>query len=120
MGQEANDVSTIVLFIFAGIAEIGGGYFIWLWLREGKPYWYGIVGGLILVLYGAIPTLQKFLSFGRGVCGLWRCIYHTVAFVGLGRWPKNAGSVRLDWCCHLSNRGFYHPLGAEAVALGRG
>ncbi len=28
---------TILLFLLAGLAEIGGGYLIWLWLREGKP-----------------------------------------------------------------------------------
>ena len=56
---------TIILFILAGVAEIGGGYLVWLWLREGKPYWYGIFGGLILALYGIIPTLQKFPAFGR-------------------------------------------------------
>ncbi|MGV3466911.1 MAG: YnfA family protein [Heyndrickxia sp.] len=58
-------IYTISLFILAGIAEIGGGYLIWQWLREEKPYWYGIIGGIILVLYGIIPTLQKFPSFGR-------------------------------------------------------
>ncbi|MFP3490047.1 hypothetical protein R0K20_20850, partial [Staphylococcus sp. SIMBA_130] len=26
---------TILLFTLAGLAEIGGGYLIWLWLREG-------------------------------------------------------------------------------------
>lgn len=57
--------STISLFILAGLAEIGGGYLVWLWLREGKPVGYGIMGGLILVLYGIIPTFQKFPSFGR-------------------------------------------------------
>ncbi len=57
--------STISLFILAGLAEIGGGYLVWLWLREAKPVWYGIMGGLILVLYGIIPTFQKFPSFGR-------------------------------------------------------
>jgi small multidrug resistance family-3 protein len=55
----------IILFILAGLAEIGGGYLIWLWLRESKPMWYGVVGGGILVLYGIIPTLQTFPSFGR-------------------------------------------------------
>ncbi|OMP68143.1 YnfA family protein [Domibacillus epiphyticus] len=55
----------IILFILAGLAEIGGGYLIWLWLREGKPMWYGALGGVILVLYGILPTLQHFLSFGR-------------------------------------------------------
>lgn len=57
--------STIFQFLLAGLAEIGGGYLVWLWLREAKPVWYGLVGGLILVLYGIIPTLQKFPSFGR-------------------------------------------------------
>lgn len=57
--------STISLFILAGLAEIGGGYLVWLWLREAKPVGYGIIGGLILVLYGIIPTFQKFPSFGR-------------------------------------------------------
>jgi len=55
----------IILFILAGLAEIGGGYLVWLWLREAKPAGYGLTGGLILVLYGIIPTLQKFPSFGR-------------------------------------------------------
>lgn len=55
----------MILFILAGIAEIGGGYLVWLSLRDGKPFWYGIIGGVVLILYGVIPTLQKFPSFGR-------------------------------------------------------
>lgn len=55
----------IFIFVLAGLAEIGGGYMVWLWLRESRPLWYGIVGGIILILYGVIPTLQSFPSFGR-------------------------------------------------------
>ena len=55
----------IVLFILAGLAEIGGGYLIWQWLREGKPVLWGISGALILALYGIIATFQTFPSFGR-------------------------------------------------------
>jgi len=55
----------IILFVLAGLAEIGGGYLIWLWLREGMPFWYGIMGSIILVAYGVIPTLQTFPTFGR-------------------------------------------------------
>lgn len=57
--------NTILLFVLAGLAEIGGGYLIWLWLREARPLWYGLIGGVILIFYGIIPTLQKFPSFGR-------------------------------------------------------
>jgi small multidrug resistance family-3 protein len=45
-------------FLLAGIFEIGGGYLIWLWLKEGKGIHYAIIGAFILVLYGVIPTLQ--------------------------------------------------------------
>ena len=58
-------IYAILLFIFAGIAEIGGGYLIWLWLREGKPFYWGIFGGVALALYGIIATFQTFPSFGR-------------------------------------------------------
>lgn len=51
--------------MLAGLAEIGGGYLIWLWLREAKPLWFGVLGGLILIAYGILPTLQRFPSFGR-------------------------------------------------------
>jgi len=52
------------LFILAGLCEIGGGYLIWLWLKNDKPTWYGIAGGLILVLYGVVATWQT-ANFGR-------------------------------------------------------
>lgn len=55
----------ILLFIVAGLAEIGGGYLVWLWLRESRPLWYGLTGAVILIAYGIIPTMQKFPSFGR-------------------------------------------------------
>ena len=51
-------IRSVVLFLVAGIAEIGGGYLVWLWLREGRPWWVGLLGGLVLVAYGVIPTLQ--------------------------------------------------------------
>ena len=57
-------LKSIGYFILAGLFEIGGGYLIWLWLREGKGLSYGIFGAAILVLYGVIPTLQP-ASFGR-------------------------------------------------------
>ena len=46
------------VFILAGLAEIGGGYLVWQWLKLGKPFWCGIAGSLILVLYGVIATWQ--------------------------------------------------------------
>jgi small multidrug resistance family-3 protein len=57
-------VKSILIFILAGFCEIGGGYLVWLWLKEGKPVWYGLLGGLILIAYGIVATLQP-ANFGR-------------------------------------------------------
>ncbi len=55
---------SVAYFLAAGLCEIGGGYLIWLWLREGYPAWYAILGAVLLMLYGVIPTLQP-AHFGR-------------------------------------------------------
>ncbi len=49
---------TIFFFFLAGLFEIGGGYLVWLWLRESYGLLIGIVGGFILFLYGIVPTFQ--------------------------------------------------------------
>ena len=50
--------TTILFFILAGLFEIGGGYLVWLWLRDGYGLLVGLSGGVILFLYGIIPTRQ--------------------------------------------------------------
>ena len=55
---------SIGYFFLAGLCEISGGYLVWLWLREGRPLWYALIGAVILVLYGIIPTFQP-AHFGR-------------------------------------------------------
>jgi len=45
-------IYAIILFILAGLAEIGGGYLVWLWIREGKHYLYGVIGSMILFYMG--------------------------------------------------------------------
>jgi small multidrug resistance family-3 protein len=57
-------LKSLLLFVFAGLCEIGGGYLVWLWLKEHKPVGYGIAGALILILYGVAATWQA-AGFGR-------------------------------------------------------
>src|SRR5215470_14740482 len=54
------------LFFLAGLLEIGGGYLVWIWLRNGMNVAVGIGGFVALSLYGVIPVLQtKENPFGR-------------------------------------------------------
>lgn len=59
-----NIAKSLACFVAAGLCEIGGGYLIWLWLRDSKGGWLAPVGAAVLFLYGVIPTFQP-ASFGR-------------------------------------------------------
>ncbi|MDB4840140.1 YnfA family protein [Nitrosopumilus sp.] len=51
--------TSIILFVIAGLLEIGGGYLVWLWLRNDFSWMLGALGGFVLFLYGVVPTFQK-------------------------------------------------------------
>ena len=55
---------SIALFIAAGLCEIGGGWFVWQFWREGRGAVFGLAGAVALLLYGVIPTYQP-ANFGR-------------------------------------------------------
>jgi small multidrug resistance family-3 protein len=57
-------IQSLSFFLLAGLCEIGGGYLVWLWLREGKGVGLGAMGLAVLGLYGVVATFQP-TSFGR-------------------------------------------------------
>jgi len=52
------------LMLLGGLCEIGGGFLVWRWMREGSSPLVGIAGLAILGLYGIVVTWQP-LPFGR-------------------------------------------------------
>jgi drug/metabolite transporter superfamily protein YnfA len=67
----------MVLFIIAGLAEIGGGYLVWLWLREGKPVYWGVIGGIALALSS---SGVKPLSSEMGIQAIFFSFYFQFLF----------------------------------------
>ena len=55
---------SLLLFVAAGLCEIGGGYLMWQWWRNGAALVLGVAGAFVLVLYGIVPTYQP-AHFGR-------------------------------------------------------
>jgi len=49
---------SLIFFLVAGLCEIGGGYLVWLWLRDGLSWMLGVLGGFVLFAYGVVPTFQ--------------------------------------------------------------
>ena len=58
-------VASLVLFVLAALAEIGGAWLVWQGVREQRGIaWIG-AGIVALGLYGFVATLQPDAHFGR-------------------------------------------------------
>ena len=55
---------SVALFVLAGLCEIGGGYLVWQWWRNGAHVVIGLLGAAMLISYGIVPTYQP-AHFGR-------------------------------------------------------
>lgn len=87
-------VLSILIFVLAGLCEIGGGYLIWLWLREEKGAWLALGGAILLTAYGFVATLQP-ANFGRAYAA-YGGIFIILSI--LWGWKiDNVAPDRLDW-----------------------
>lgn len=102
---------SVVLFVVAGLFEIGGGWLMWKWLREQWAVGWGLLGAAILIMYGIVPTLQH-AHFGR-VYAVYGGFFIVLALLwGWGldgdrpdRWDLVGASVALVGVCLM----FYMP-----------
>lgn len=56
---------SVVLFLAAALAEIGGAWLVWQGVREHRGLLWVGAGVIALGLYGLIATLQPDANFGR-------------------------------------------------------
>lgn len=56
---------SVLLFLLAAVAEIGGAWMVWQAVREGRGWWWAGLGVVALGLYGFVATLQPDPHFGR-------------------------------------------------------
>ena len=56
---------SIILFVAAGLLEVGGGWLVWQTVREDKNWIYAAAGVVALIGYGFVPCLQPTSYFGR-------------------------------------------------------
>lgn len=56
---------SILLFVLAAVAEIGGAWLVWQGVRESKGLAFVAAGIVALGAYGFVATLQPDANFGR-------------------------------------------------------
>jgi small multidrug resistance family-3 protein len=58
-------VRSLLLFVLAALAEIGGAWLVWQGVREHRGVLWAVGGVLALGAYGFVATLQADAHFGR-------------------------------------------------------
>ncbi|MBX6355940.1 MAG: YnfA family protein [Micromonosporaceae bacterium] len=58
-------VRSVLLFVLAAIAEIGGAWLVWQGFREHRGLWWIAAGVIALGGYGFVATFQPDSHFGR-------------------------------------------------------
>jgi len=56
---------TLLLFVVAAVAEIGGAWLVWQGIREDRGITWVGAGIIALAAYGFVATLQDDANFGR-------------------------------------------------------
>jgi len=56
---------SVLLFLLAALAEIGGAWLVWQGVREHRGLVFAGAGVIALGVYGFVVTLQPDLQFGR-------------------------------------------------------
>jgi small multidrug resistance family-3 protein len=56
---------SVVLFVLAAVAEIGGAWLVWQGWREHRGLWWVAAGVIALGAYGFVATFQPDPNFGR-------------------------------------------------------
>jgi len=86
---------SLFLFLLAGLFEIGGGWLVFVGMRDPqrrRPRWlYIFMGSLVLIAYGFVPTLQPSSNFGR-IFAVYGGFFVALSYL----WGYLVDGVRLD------------------------
>ena len=63
--RDVTVVRSLLLFVLAALAEIGGAWLVWQGRREHHGLWWIAGGVIVLGVYGFVATLQPDPHFGR-------------------------------------------------------
>jgi small multidrug resistance family-3 protein len=82
---------SIVLFVAAAVAEIGGAYLMWQAVKQDRGLLFALAGAAALTGYGAIAALQPDANFGRVLAA-----YGGVFIIGSLAWGMAFDGFRPD------------------------
>ena len=97
-------LKTVGIFLVAALAELGGTYAVWRWLREGQTPLLALAGVAALFGYAVVQTYQPTGPYGR--------VYAAYAGVFL------IGATLWGWRVDGKTPDRFDAIGAAIVLLG--
>lgn len=82
---------TVLIYLAAALAEIGGCFAFWAWLKLGRSPWWAAVGTVSLVVFALLLTRIDSPAAGRAFAA-YGGIYILASIV----WMQNVEGVRPD------------------------
>lgn len=82
---------TVLIYLAAALAEIGGCFAFWAWLKLGRSPWWAVVGTVSLVVFALFLTRIDSPAAGRAFAA-YGGIYILASIV----WMQNVEGVRPD------------------------
>jgi len=81
MNEITTSVTSVGLFLLAALAEIGGGYLVWLWVRQEKEnnLWYCWWNHTLYLWNNSYITGFK---FWKSICRVWWIFYYFFNIMG--------------------------------------
>jgi small multidrug resistance family-3 protein len=86
--------ASLLLYVAAALAEIGGCFAFWIWRREGASGWWLVPGVASLCLFAGLLTLASPSAAGRAYAA-YGGIY-VVSAIGWMIWVEKVSATRWD------------------------
>jgi drug/metabolite transporter superfamily protein YnfA len=88
--------------VLSGLYEIGGGYLVWQWIREGRSGWLTLSGIVLLTVYGFAATVQP-ANFGQAYAAYGGIFIILSIMWGwqvgqIMKWTQSTGLDRSRYC----------------------
>lgn len=58
-------MNAVIVYISAAVAEIGGCFGFWMWLRQDRSVWWAMAGIIVLAIFAVILTRSEADFAGR-------------------------------------------------------
>ncbi|KFM17154.1 putative BCR protein, partial [Marine Group I thaumarchaeote SCGC AAA799-P11] len=103
------------MFFLAGLCEIGGGYLVWLWLREDFSFIVGAAGGFVLFLYGKFIIVDLSSGTSDDITSFLGSIILHMIYVEAKKRVDNTQQLAVPFYIYIDEAHLFSPFALREI-----